>query len=138
MEQQNISININMQGKNMLVAYLLWWFLGWAGGHRFYLNRIGSGVTQLVLFLIGIITAVVVVGLFILGALWVWWLIDVYFTQKMVNEENAKLGIQPGIASHQQKTQVENELEQLEKLHALYKKGVLTEQEYEEKKALLL
>ena len=33
--------------KSVVVAYLLWFFFGWAGGHRFYAGKIGSGVAQL-------------------------------------------------------------------------------------------
>ena len=29
--------------RSALLAYLLWFFLGWFGLHRFYLGRIGSG-----------------------------------------------------------------------------------------------
>ena len=36
MAEENVTIKVNMDGKNILVAYLLWWFLGWAGIHRFY------------------------------------------------------------------------------------------------------
>ncbi len=33
--------------KNRLVALLLCLFLGWAGAHRFYVNKIGTGVIML-------------------------------------------------------------------------------------------
>ena len=36
-------------GKNMVVAYLLWWFLGTLGIHRFYLDRPKTGLVQLLL-----------------------------------------------------------------------------------------
>ena len=33
--------------KSVGIAYLLWFFLGWFGGHQFYLGRIGRGVGYL-------------------------------------------------------------------------------------------
>jgi TM2 domain-containing membrane protein YozV len=33
--------------KNRLVALLLCIFLGWAGGHRFYVNKVGTGILML-------------------------------------------------------------------------------------------
>ncbi|MBF0539939.1 MAG: TM2 domain-containing protein [Nitrospirae bacterium] len=33
--------------KSRLVALLLCFFLGWAGGHRFYTNKVGTGVLML-------------------------------------------------------------------------------------------
>lgn len=30
---------IKSQGKNMFLAYVLWYFLGIFGGHRFYMKR---------------------------------------------------------------------------------------------------
>ncbi|MBF0555118.1 MAG: TM2 domain-containing protein [Nitrospirae bacterium] len=34
----------NESPKSRLVALLLCFFLGWAGGHRFYANKIGTGI----------------------------------------------------------------------------------------------
>ncbi len=34
-------------GKNRLIALLLCMFLGWAGGHRFYVNKVGTGIAML-------------------------------------------------------------------------------------------
>lgn len=34
--------------KSKLVAYLLWFFLGWLSLHRFYLGKIGSGIIYLI------------------------------------------------------------------------------------------
>jgi len=36
-------------GKNMVIAYVLWWFLGVFGAHRFYLERPKSALAQLLL-----------------------------------------------------------------------------------------
>ncbi len=34
--------------KNRLVVLLLCFFFGWAGGHRFYVNKIGTGLIMLI------------------------------------------------------------------------------------------
>ena len=36
--------------KSKLVAYLLWFFLGFISMHRFYLGKVGSGMLYLVTF----------------------------------------------------------------------------------------
>jgi TM2 domain-containing membrane protein YozV len=56
----------------MLVAYVLWFFLGYLGIHRFYLGRPVSGVIWLC------------TG----GLLGVGWLIDLVLTAFMVEDEN--------------------------------------------------
>ncbi len=92
-EQKTTNVSINMSGKNMIIAYVLWWFLGAIGVHRFYLGRVKSGVTMLLMAIVGAMTAAIMVGIPILMILGCWWLADAYFTQKMVGEENAKLGL---------------------------------------------
>ncbi len=138
MGEQSVSIKMNIEGKNMLVAYLLWWFLGWAGVHRFYLGRVKSGITQLLLFVLGWATAIFLIGYFLIVAWLIWWALDAYFTYKIVKEENAKLGVENSTISLSKSGGVHNELDQLEKLHALFEKGVITKEEYEAKKATLI
>ncbi len=99
MSKQTISINVNIVGKSAIVAYLLWWFLGWAGIHRFYLGRIKTGITQLLLFIIGWMTTLILIG-WVLLAIWgVWWLLDVFLTYQMVSEENSKAGVKESLLS---------------------------------------
>jgi len=138
MSEQTVSVKVNMDGKNMIVAYLLWWFLGWAGVHRFYLGRVKTGLTQLLLFIVGFVTAVFVVGYAFVVVWAVWWMLDAYFTYRMVEEENQKSGVQNSTISLSKSGGVHNDLDQLEKLHSLYEKGVITQAQYEEKKSTLL
>ena len=58
--------------KSVGVAYLLWFFLGFVGGHRFYLGNIGTGILY---FFTG--------GLFSIG-----WLIDVFLIPGKVVQAN--------------------------------------------------
>jgi TM2 domain-containing membrane protein YozV len=76
------------QPKSMAVAYALLIFLGQLGLHRFYLGRVGSGITQLLLGVIGWATVIVVIGFVPLIVLWIWLLVDLFLTAGMVREAN--------------------------------------------------
>lgn len=55
---------VNKQQKSMGAAYILWHFLGWFGGHRFYMRRMKSAIVQLILGIVGIVcleTAVIMI-----------------------------------------------------------------------------
>lgn len=75
--------------KSKGVAYLLWFFLGWAGGHKFYLGKIGMGVLYL-------FTG----GLFGIG-----WLIDLFTLGNQVDVYNA---LHRGVGQSQQQSQQQN------------------------------
>jgi TM2 domain-containing membrane protein YozV len=72
--------------KTALVAYLLWFFLGWFGGHNFYLERTGVAVTQLILSL-------TIVGLLITI---IWVLVDAFLIPGWVRRQNNLLAAQLG------------------------------------------
>lgn len=71
--------------KNPWIAWTLWLFTGFLGGHRFYLERVGTGVLML----------------FTSGGLFIWWLIDAARMNRMIqafNEDQAqreRLGLPP-------------------------------------------
>lgn len=58
--------------KNPVIAYLLWFFLGGLGGHRYYLGNIGMGIGMTLT----------------LGGLGIWTLIDVFFINGRLKEIN--------------------------------------------------
>jgi len=58
--------------KSTGVAYLLWFFLGGFGAHRFYLGKTGTAVAQLIITIIGCIT------LFPLIITGIWMLVDAF------------------------------------------------------------
>jgi len=65
--------------KSRLAVTLLSFFLGEFGAHRFYLGKIGTAVTMLILALVGWATVWIVIGFFLIGAVGIWALIDFIF-----------------------------------------------------------
>lgn len=82
-----IEQRIANERKSTLVAYLLWFFLGFFGVHRFYLGRWVSGLLMLVLFGIGSALTFIGVGYVLIGAVALWWLIDALLIPAMIAED---------------------------------------------------
>ena len=72
-----IETQVLAQRKSMLLAYVLWFFLGVLSIHRFYLEKPRSAILQVLL-------NVVVVGL-------VWTLFDVFLIPSMVREHDNRV-----------------------------------------------
>jgi len=79
------------QKKSLGIAYLLWFFLGSVGAHRFYVGRTGSAIALLLLTLIGAATTFVGVGFFILGCSGLWVLVDAFLLPGIVRSYNMAL-----------------------------------------------
>ena len=79
-----IEQRVTNEAKSAGVAYLLWFFLGLLGGHRFYLGRIGSAIAQLCLFIFGWGLVVVGVGIVMLIVLGIWVLVDAFLIPGMI------------------------------------------------------
>ncbi|QSF54598.1 NINE protein [Brevundimonas fontaquae] len=120
--------------KSAGVAYLLWFFTGSVGGHRFYLGRTGSAVAQLTLCLTGILLALVIVGFFLIGVLAVWLLIDLFTIGGMVEEQNRKLMDRLNVGAKPQ----ESVVDELAKFATLRDSGAISQDEYEAQKRRLI
>ena len=72
--------------KSTGIAYLLWFFLGGLGVHRFYLGRGGSAACQLLLGLLGWLP--LFMGWIVLG---LWLLIDAFLIPSIASRENQQL-----------------------------------------------
>jgi TM2 domain-containing membrane protein YozV len=77
--------------KTDLVAYLLWFFLGYLGVHRFYLGRTGSGILLLLIFVISIPLCIIAVGFVGLAIVGIWWLVDALLIPGMTRDYNNRL-----------------------------------------------
>ncbi len=79
--------------KSLVVAYLLWIFVGWLGLHRIYLGRVLSGIAQLLLWLCCALLTVLTLGvghvLFLVPAIWL--LIDALLIPGIVRGYNNDL-----------------------------------------------
>ena len=76
--------------KSSGIAYLLWFFLGFVGAHHFYADRPGSGVTMLVLWLLGMATVWFFVGLIFLIPVGIWLFIDLFLIPGYIRDANAR------------------------------------------------
>ena len=77
--------------KSTGLAYVLWFFLGGLGVHRFYIGRTGSGIAMLLILIVGWLTTVFVVGFALLVALGIWWIVDAFLLSGMVSAYNNSL-----------------------------------------------
>ena len=90
-------MSVPRPGKNAVLAYVLWFFFGWLGAHRYYVGHVKAGL----LFLLGTIVAVAlsavntpatwVIGGIVWLAVFVFWVIDAFKLPKLV----AAAGAQP-------------------------------------------
>src|SRR5262249_22046608 len=72
--------------KSLAAAYLLWFFLGWFGGHNFYLGRTGVAVTQLIL-------TITILGMLVT---FFWVIVDAFLIPGWVRRQNNLLAQQLG------------------------------------------
>ena len=77
--------------KSAGIAYVLWFFLGLLGAHRFYLSRRGTGAAILILTIVSILLMVVVIGglLLVIPAIWVF--VDAFLIPGMARAYNNRL-----------------------------------------------
>ena len=84
--QMRMQMTFQAQKKSAGVSYLLWFFVGSFGAHRFYLGQTGTAVAQLLLLFLGWIP--LFIGWFALG---IWLLVDAFLIPGMIEQQNMKL-----------------------------------------------
>lgn len=70
------AMKFSFDDKSILVAFLLWFFIGCLGAHRMYLGKMVTGIIMAVLFIVGWATFIFFIGGPILGLVGLWWLVD--------------------------------------------------------------
>ena len=108
--------------KDFITTLLLCIFLGGLGVHRFFVDKMGTGVLMLVT----------------LGGLGIWWIIDIILivTNSFEDSEGRVIAYQPaGTANREPAKDIPAEIE---KFAELKDKGIITEEEFDKKKKELL
>ncbi|RLY93911.1 TM2 domain-containing protein [Kocuria tytonicola] len=86
------TVNVNVVGgKSALLAYVLWFFLGQFGVHKFYLAQPFQGILYFLLGATGWLTVGILIGWFFLIPLWLLMLIDIFVIPLRVGTLNARL-----------------------------------------------
>jgi TM2 domain-containing membrane protein YozV len=74
-ELQILATEMEKRKKSTGVTWLLWFFLGGIGGHRYYLGKIGTGILMTIT----------------LGCLGIWTLIDLFLLSGMIRKTNSEI-----------------------------------------------
>ena len=74
-ELQLLASEMDRRKKSTAATWILWFFLGGLGGHRYYLGKIGSGVAMTLT----------------LGGLGIWTFIDIFLIMGMINKKNNEI-----------------------------------------------
>lgn len=124
--------------KSTGTAFLFWFFLGGVGGHRFYLGKTGSAVTQLIMSVMGwLLVLAAGFGLLLLIPLGIWLLIDAFSLSSMVQAHNAELMKQLNMSATRPAASV-SAVDELGKFAELRAKGAISDAEYDVQKQRLI
>lgn len=75
--------------KNTVLTYVLWFFLGSLGIHKFYLGHYKAGITYLLLSVIGWATTWLLIGFAFLAVVGVLLIVDIFLIPGHVRQANA-------------------------------------------------
>jgi TM2 domain-containing membrane protein YozV len=81
--------------KSIVVAYVLWFFVGSLGGHRFYMGKTGGAVAQLLMTIFGVLLLFAFgLGIVLLIPVWIWVLVDAFLIPGWIRSQNTMLASQ--------------------------------------------
>lgn len=86
-EQHLVDQRLAQEKKSTGVAYLILFFLGYVGGHRFYLGQTSSAVAMLIWWFIAALIYVILNGLIFFIPLFIRCIIDVFLIPGMISED---------------------------------------------------
>ena len=91
-----VTSQIGRQSKSLGTAYLLWFFFGGFGMHRYYVASYTAWRVYLILFVFGMCwLAIPIIGWFgflvNLSLIWLWELVDAFLLPRLVREYNASV-----------------------------------------------
>ncbi|GHG93082.1 TM2 domain-containing protein [Pseudodonghicola xiamenensis] len=89
-QQMLVEQRLSNDKKSMLVCYLLWFFLGGFGAHRFYLGKTQSAVIMLIIYILGWLMLFIYVGAILLLGIVVWLIIDAFTIPGMVEQDSQR------------------------------------------------
>lgn len=81
---------IVLNNKSIVISYILWFFLGNLGVHRFYLGSVFFGLCQLALGVIGWAFSFFLIGYVLLVPLWLWLIFDLFWIPLRTGHLNNK------------------------------------------------
>ncbi|MGX1306041.1 TM2 domain-containing membrane protein YozV [Amorphus suaedae] len=90
-QQILIEQRVANDAKSAGAAYLLWFFLGGIGGHRFYLGRLGTAFTMLLLTIGGVATAAFGIGFLLWAIVGIWWVVDAFLIPSIIQKQKDEL-----------------------------------------------
>jgi|SRR5699024_9483025 len=93
-ERMLVNSEIQAKGKNTLVAYVLWFFLGSLGIHRFYLGEKNTAIAILAMSILGWLTVIFIIGFFFLAAVGIWLVVDLFLIPGMIQKDNERIEAQ--------------------------------------------
>ena len=76
--------------KSAVPAYLIWFFVGGFGGHRFYCGK-KHALTMLIGMIVSIFLSSIGIGFIGVAIFGIWAFIDVFYIHKWIAEYNNKL-----------------------------------------------
>lgn len=85
-ERLLVNSEVEKKKKNPVVAYLLWFFVGFMGGHRYFFHKTGSAVAMTLIFWL-------LVWVFGLGAIitGIWELVDLFLINGWLKQNQNKV-----------------------------------------------
>lgn len=86
-----VMMRYDAEKKSLVLAYLLWFFLGYGGVHRMYLGRWFSGLFMAFTFVVSFVLSFVFIGYIGLAFIFLWWCVDALLTAAMVQGHNSRL-----------------------------------------------